>query len=61
MGIETKVSDAPSSKSRFGDDPLGYYNEHYPGMSRKELYNKNLSLYQMLSRKGRLDEVPKAK
>src|SRR3989344_4514200 len=60
MGIETKVSDAPLSKSRFGDDPLGYYNEHYPGMPRGRLHKEDSRLYQILNKEGLLDKIPLA-
>ena len=40
----------------FGNDPLGYYNEHYPGKTRGQLPP---SLHKRLKRDGLLDKVPR--
>jgi len=44
--------------SRYGDDPLGYYNSHYEGISREELRKVDNGLYQKLLRERLLECVP---
>ena len=44
--------------SRFGNDPVAYYQEHYAGLTRGQLQKQELSLYQRLWKDGLLDNVP---
>jgi RHS repeat-associated protein len=44
----------------YGDNPLAYYHEHYPGVTRGELRKARPGLYTRLSKEGLLDEVPLA-
>ncbi len=44
--------------SKYGDDPIAYYNEHYSGLTRGELSKENSSLYQRLWRDQLLGSVP---
>ena len=44
--------------SKYGDDPIAYYNEHYSGLTRGELSKENSSLYQRLWRDQLLGFVP---
>ena len=46
--------------SKYGDDPVAYYHEHYQGMTRGELHKKDSGLYQILWRGKLLGEVPVA-
>ena len=45
--------------SKYGDDPVAYYHEHYQGMTRGELHKKDSGLYQRLRRGKLLGEVPR--
>lgn len=42
----------------FGDDPLGFYRQHYPGLTRGQLGKKAPGLYERLMMDGLLGEVP---
>jgi hypothetical protein len=39
-------------------DPLGYYQEYYPGVTRGKLKSLNRTLYDVLTRRGLLEELP---
>jgi hypothetical protein len=39
-------------------NPLGYYQEHYPGVTRNKLRSVNDALYMLLRRRGFLGSVP---
>ena len=45
--------------SRFGQNPLEFYRENYPGMTRGQLQKEDQGLYQRLRRYGLLEEVPR--
>ncbi len=51
----------PGPKSKYGDDPLGYYNKHYKGLSRGQLERKDPNLYMILYNRGLKDKLPRAK
>lgn len=40
------------------EDPLAYYNQHYPGLTRGQLARKNSGLYEKLAREGLLKHIP---
>jgi len=42
----------------YGNDPVAYYQEHHPGLTRGQLQKKDRSLYMRLWREGLLDNVP---
>ena len=44
--------------SRFGQNPLEFYRENYPGMTRGQLGKEDQGLYQRLRGDGLLEEVP---
>ena len=44
--------------SRFRNDLVAYYQEHYAGLARGELQKQDHSLYQRLWKEGLLDNVP---
>ena len=44
--------------NKFGQDPLEYYKQNYPGMTRGKLNKKDQSLYNRLRKDGLLEEVP---
>ena len=44
--------------NRFGDDPFGYYKNHYAGYLRGELQTEDPSLYNRLRRDGLIKHVP---
>ena len=45
--------------SRFGQNPLEFYRENYPGMTRGQLGKEDQGLYQRLRGDGLLEEVPR--
>ncbi|MBI2665891.1 hypothetical protein HYX12_04685 [Candidatus Woesearchaeota archaeon] len=44
--------------SKFGNDPVAYYQEHHAGLTRGELARQDPGLYQRLWKDGLLDNVP---
>ena len=44
--------------SRFGENPLEFYRENYPGMARGQLKKEDQGLYRRLWKDGLLGEVP---
>ncbi len=56
-----RLLDSIPKASRYGEDPLGYYNSHYEGISREELRKIDNGLYQKLLRERLLECVPLSK
>ncbi len=48
-----------NNKSKYGDDPLAYYEQHFPGLTRGELSKQHNGLYDRLWRDGLLKHVPR--
>jgi len=46
------------AKYRMIDDALAYYHEHYEGVTRGQLEQRDRRLYQRLCRDGLRDQVP---
>ena len=57
MPVQKKQA-ASQKKKRSIVDPLAYYHEHYPNLTRGQLQRKDQSLYQQLRRRDLLREVP---
>jgi RHS repeat-associated protein len=61
-GLLSEVPEAKRGKpSKYGDDPLAYYWEHYPGLTRGRLYKRDMGLYSILKKYKLLGEVPLAR
>ena len=61
MNLENMMEESvevPLRQSRFGENPLEFYRENYPGMTRGQLGKEDQGLYQRLRRDGLLGEVP---
>jgi len=43
---------------KYGDDPVAYYQEHFPGLTRGQLKNESSGLYNRLWRDGLLKHIP---
>ncbi|MBI2145764.1 hypothetical protein HYU22_00305 [Candidatus Woesearchaeota archaeon] len=49
----------PLGKQHYGNDPLGYCHEHYPGITQRKLWKTNVSLSLVLKRKHLLSALPR--
>ena len=47
----------PGRRSKYGENPLEFYNEHYDGMTRGKLCSVDNGLYQALRNKGLLRHI----
>ena len=64
MSLENMMEESvevPLRQSRFGENPLEFYNQNYPGMTRGQLSKEDQSLYQRLRNDGLLEGVPRGR
>ena len=58
-GLLSKIPSLPlGRRSRYGENPLEFYNEHYDGITRGKLSHIDNRLYLALKNKGLLEHVP---
>lgn len=58
-GLLSEIPSLPSGRrSRYGENPLEFYKEHYDGVTRGKLLLVDHGLYQALKNKGSLENVP---
>lgn len=50
---------APRWSSRLDEDPLAFYQRHYPGVTRTKLFYADHNLYQVLIRRKLIEHVPR--
>ena len=57
-GLLSKIpSLPPGRRSRYGENPLEFYEDHYSGMTRGKLCSVDNGLYQALKNKGLLKQI----